>query len=169
ARGIALFPSLHGFYGNDRRVWPVYEMAQSFGLPILAQTGDAGEAPPTGRGHWGRPRYFADVAGAFPKLILILAHLGQGYESEIAVLTRRHPNVYTDTSMRLSRLGDPGKWTPAEAVTWLRLIGVDRILFGTKWPFFDPRQEIATIRDLPLTAEEKRKILGENARRALRL
>lgn len=169
ARGIALLPSLHGFYGNDRHVWPIYEMAQSFGLPILAQTGDAGSAPPTGRGHWGRPRYFADVAGAFPKLVLILAHLGQGYESEIAVLTRRHPNVYTDTSLRLSHLGDPGKWTPAEAVTWLRLIGVDRILFGTKWPLCDPRQEIATIRDLPLTEEEQRKILGENAKRALRL
>ena len=62
ARGILLMPSLHGFYGNDRRVWPVYEMAQSLRLPILAQTGDAGVSPPGGRGHWGRPRYFGDVA-----------------------------------------------------------------------------------------------------------
>jgi predicted TIM-barrel fold metal-dependent hydrolase len=169
ARGIALSPSLHGFYGNDRQVWPIYEMAQSFGLSILAQTGDAGLAPPSGRGHWGRPRYFGEVAASFPKLTLILAHLGRGYEAEIAALTRRHPNVYTETSMRLAHLGDPGRWTPAEAVTWLRLIGVDRILFGTKWPLADPTQEIATVRELPLTEEEKRKILGENARRALRL
>ena len=169
ARGIVLLPALHGFYGNDRRVWPIYEMAQSFQLPILAQTGDAGPLPPGGRGHWGRPRYFGDVAASFPKLRLILGHLGKGYESEIAVLTRRYPNVYTETSMRLSGLDEAGKWTPAEAVTWFRLIGIDRILFGTKWPLFDPQQDIDTVRKLPLTPEEKRKILGENAKRALQL
>ena len=169
ARGIVLLPGLHGFYGNDRRVWPIYEMAQSFQLPILTQTGDAGPLPPGGRGHWGRPRYFGDVAASFPKLRLILGHLGKGYESEIAALTRRYPNVYTETSMRLSGLDEAGKWTPAEAVTWFRLIGIDRILFGTKWPLFDSQQDIDTVHRLPLTAEERRKILGENARRALQL
>jgi len=169
ARGIVLLPGLHGFYGNDRRVWPIYEMAQSFQLPILTQTGDAGPLPPGGRGYWGRPRYFGDVAVSFPKLRLILAHLGKGYESEIAVLTRRYPNVYTETSMRLSGLNEAGKWTPAEAVTWFRLIGIDRILLGTKWPLFDSQQDIDTVRKLPLTPEEKRKILGENAKRVLQL
>ena len=169
ARGIVLVPGLHGFYGNDRRVWPIYEMAQSFQLPILSQTGDAGPLPPGGRGHWGRPRYFGDVAASFPKLRLILGHLGKGYESEIAVLTRRYPNVYTETSTRLSGLDEAGKWTPAEAVTWFRLIGIDRILFGTKWPLFDPQQDIDTVHKLPLTPEEKGKILGENAKRALQL
>jgi hypothetical protein len=169
ARGIILLPGMHGFYGNDRRVWPIYEMAQSFQLPILAQCGDAGPLPAGGRGHWGRPRYFGDVAVSFPKLRLILGHLGKGYESEIAVLTRRYANVYTETSMRLSGLDEAGKWTPAEAVTWFRLIGIDRILLGTKWPLFDPRQDIDTIRKLPLTTEEKRKILGENAKRVLQL
>ena len=169
ARGIVLLPGLHGFYGNDRRAWPIYEMAQSFQLPILAQSGDAGPLPPGGRGHWGRPRYFGDVAISFPKLRLILGHLGKGYESEIAVLTRRYPNVYTETSMRLSGLDEAGKWTPAEAVTWFRLIGIDRILLGTKWPLFDSQQDIDTVRKLPLTSEEKRKILGENAKRVLQL
>ncbi len=169
ARGIVLLPGLHGFYGNDRRAWPIYEMAQSFQLPILTQTGDAGQLPPGGRGHWGRPRYFGDVAVSFPKLRLILGHLGKGYESEIAVLTRRYPNVYTETSMRLSGLDEAGKWTLAEAVTWFRLIGIDRILLGTKWPLFDSHQDIETVRKLPLTPEEKRKVLGENAKRVLQL
>jgi hypothetical protein len=169
ARGIVLLPGLHGFYGNDRRVWPIYEMAQSFQLPILTQTGDAGPLPPGGRGHWGRPRYFGDVAVSFPKLRLILGHLGKGYESEIAVLTRRYRNVYTETSMRLRGLDEAGKWTPAEAVTWFRLIGIDRILLGTKWPLYNSQQDIDTVRKLPLTAEEKRKILGENAKRVLEL
>jgi predicted TIM-barrel fold metal-dependent hydrolase len=169
ARGILLLPAMDGFYGNDRRAWPIYEMAQSLRLPILAQTGDAGPIPPSGRGHWGRPRYFSDVAVAFPKLTLILGHLGKGYESEIAVLTRRYANVYTETSMRLSSLDEPGKWTAAEAVTWFRLIGIDRVLFGTKWPLYDPQREIDAIRLLPLTPEEKRKVLGENARRVLQL
>jgi predicted TIM-barrel fold metal-dependent hydrolase len=169
ARGIILLPGQHGFYGNDRRAWPIYEMAQSFKLPILAQTGDAGPLPAGGRGHWGRPRYFGDVAIAFPRLQLILGHLGKGYESEIAVLTRRYRNVYTETSARLTGLDEVGRWTPAEAVTWFRLIGIDRILLGTQWPLFDPRQVIETLRKLSLTPEEKRKILGENAKRVLQL
>jgi predicted TIM-barrel fold metal-dependent hydrolase len=169
ARGIVLLPGEHGFYGNDRHAWPIYEMAQSFQLPILTQTGDAGPLPPGGRGHWGRPRYFGDVAVSFPKLRLILGHLGKGYESEIAVLTRRYPNVYTETSMRLSGLDEAGKWTPAEAVTWFRLIGVDRVLLGTNWPLYDSQRDINTVRKLPLTPEEKRKILGENAKRVLQL
>jgi predicted TIM-barrel fold metal-dependent hydrolase len=169
ARGIVLLPYQHGFYGNDRRAWPIYEMAQSFGLPILAQTGDAGPLPAGGRGHWGRPRYFGDVAISFPRLQLILGHIGKGYESEIAVLTRRYRNVYTETSMRLNGLDEAGQWTPAEAVTWFRLIGIDRILLGTKWPLFDPRQVIDTVRKLPLTPEERRKILGGNAKRVLQL
>src|SRR5690606_1142611 len=82
---------------------------------------------------------------------------------------RRYANVYTETSMRLSGLGEPGQWTPAEAVTWFRLIGIDRILFGTKWPLFDPRREIDAIRSLPLTPEERAKILGDNARRVLQI
>ena len=65
-------------------------------------------------------------------------------------------------------MDEPGKWTPAEAVTWFRLIGVDRILFGTKWPLFDPREAIELINKLPLTAEERWKIFGENAKRVLR-
>jgi predicted TIM-barrel fold metal-dependent hydrolase len=169
ARGIVLLPEQHRFYGNDRRAWPIYEMAQSFRLPILVQTGDAGALPAGGRGHWGRPRYFGDVAVSFPRLQVILGHLGKGYESEIAVLTRRYRNVYTETSMRLSNLDETGQWTPAEAVTWFRLIGIDRVLLGTKWPLFDPRQVIDTVRKLPLTPEERRKILGENAKRALQL
>jgi predicted TIM-barrel fold metal-dependent hydrolase len=169
ARGIVLLPALHGFYGNDRRAWPVYEVAQSFQLPILCQSGDAGPLPAGGRGHWGRPRYFGDVAAAFPKLKLILGHLGKGYESEIAVLIRRYANVYTETSTRLSGLDEAGRWTPAEAVTWFRLIGIDRILFGTKWPRFDPRQDVQTLCNLPLTREEKRKILSDNAKRTLQL
>jgi predicted TIM-barrel fold metal-dependent hydrolase len=71
--------------------------------------------------------------------------------------------------MRLSGLDEVGKWTPAEAVTWFRLIGIDRVLLGTSWPLFDSQQDIDTVRKLPLTAEERRKILGENAKRVLQL
>jgi predicted TIM-barrel fold metal-dependent hydrolase len=46
---------------------------------------------------------------------------------------------------------------------------VERILFGTKWPLFDPREAIELVQKLPLTTEERCKILGENARRVLRL
>ncbi len=50
-----------------------------------------------------------------------------------------------------------------------RKIGMDRILFGTDFPALAPQPQIEQIMRLPLTDEEKQKVLAENVKRVYRI
>jgi predicted TIM-barrel fold metal-dependent hydrolase len=63
----------------------------------------------------------------FKELKMILAHLGQYFETDEELLRAlsKKPNVYLDTS-----------GVRSEAIlSALRVFDLDRILFGTDWPF----------------------------------
>jgi predicted TIM-barrel fold metal-dependent hydrolase len=162
AKGIKLLPMQHQVHGNDPRLWPVYETAAELGLPVLSQSGRGGAISPTTGDHWGRPRYFAEPARASPTVRFILAHLGSGYEADVIDLTRRFANVYADTSTVPSRVRN-GQMSREDLAGLVRRIGIGHVLFGTNWPLYDPRADIAVIESLPLTEAEKRAILFENA------
>ena len=51
----------------------------------------------------------------------------------------------------------------------IRRHGADKVLFGTDSPWSDPVQQMEYIRSLELSEEDKRLVLGENARRLLKL
>ncbi len=162
ARGIKLLPMQHQVHGNDPRLWPVYETAAELGLPVLSQSGRGGAVAPGTGDHWGRPRYFAEPARAFPSVRFILAHLGSGYEADVIELTRQFPNVYTDTSTVPSRVLS-GQMSREDLARLLRQIGIGHVVFGTNWPLYDPHADIEVIESLPLTEAEKQAIFFENA------
>ena len=54
-------------------------------------------------------------------------------------------------------------------VHMVRRCGAERILFGTDSPWKDQKEQVDTIRHLPLREDEKRLILGENAARLLKI
>lgn len=162
ARGIKLLPMQHQVHGNDPRLWPVYAMAAELGLPVLSQSGRGGAVSPVTGDHWGRPRYFAEPARAFPTARFILAHLGSGYEADVIELTHTFTNVYADTSTVPSRVRS-GQMSREDLAGLVRQIGIGHVLFGTNWPLYDPRADIEVIESLSLTEAEKRAILFENA------
>lgn len=162
ARGIKLLPMQHQVHGNDPRLWPVYAMAAELGLPVLSQSGRGGAVSPVTGDHWGRPRYFAEPARAFPTVRFILAHLGSGYEADVIELTHTFTNVYADTSTVPSRVLS-GQMSREDLAGLVRQIGIGHVLFGTNWPLYDPRADIEVIASLSLTEAEKRAILFENA------
>jgi predicted TIM-barrel fold metal-dependent hydrolase len=162
AKGVKLLPMQHHVHANDRRLWPVYETAARLRLPVLSQSGGGGPVSPPSGDHWGRPRYFAEPAAAFPSVRFILAHLGTGYEEDVIALTRDHANVYTDTSTVPSRVRD-GRLDREGLARLVRGIGIGHVLFGTNWPLYDPRADIEVIDSLPLTDGEKQAIFFENA------
>jgi hypothetical protein len=43
--------------------------------------------------------------------------------------------------------------------------GPDKVLFATDFPFGEVKKPLEWIRDLPLSEKDKRRILGENAKR----
>ncbi|MGH7321868.1 MAG: amidohydrolase family protein [Candidatus Rokuibacteriota bacterium] len=50
----------------------------------------------------------------------------------------------------------------------MKRLGVERVCFGSDYPWFDPAADAARIAELPgFTAAERAALLGDNARRLL--
>ena len=47
--------------------------------------------------------------------------------------------------------------------------GVDKVLFGTDYPMWDPAEELKRFLQIPLSEEERAAILYENAAKLLKL
>jgi hypothetical protein len=93
--------------------------------------------------------------------MLVATHLG-GFRVWDEV--RRHllgTGMWMETSFTLG-------WMPEQDVLdIIRRHGPEHILFGTDSPWADQAAEIARLRALPISEEEKVAILGGNALRAL--
>ncbi len=141
-RGIKLLPMYAGFRPDEPRLDPLWEYAVQHGLPVLLHTGTTfiSSAPL----ECTLPRHLDPVAIRYPKLRLILAHLGHPYEGECVVVIRKHANVYADISALFYR--------PFQLYNSLMLVqeyGVwDKVLFGTDYPFTTVNDTIAGVRGL---------------------
>jgi 2,3-dihydroxybenzoate decarboxylase len=62
-----------------------------------------------------------------------------------------------------------GNFSTPALLCCLMELGVDRILFSVDWPFVDNRLAMQWMDSVPLSAQDKRKILGGNAQRLFRL
>ncbi len=160
ATGLKIAPLFLRAGPDDPRVAIVFEQAARHGVFVLSQAGAHGYGD---QPDWGNPSRFEAVLRAWPTVDVQLAHLGMGGEAEVARLTAHYPNLYAATSARLHEIGQPGGWSPEEAASWLRRIGIDRVLFGTNYPMHDPAAFIAVIRALPLDDDERERVLWRNA------
>ena len=123
---------------------------------------------------YAEPKNFARVLEAFPRLTLVLAHLGSAWWDERIELAQKYPNVFFDTSQAFAA-SDMLPITPRrslaeeDAVRVMRKIGVDRIMFGSDFCPIPIQPQLEQILRLPLNDEEKRLVLAENAKRILKL
>lgn len=158
--GLKLVPCMQQFFLNDPRLLPVYRRADEFGLPLIVHTGFD---PIMGMEDYGHPRDAGEVAAAFPDLTVVMAHMGMPFFDETREVMRECGNVYTDLSMAIDFLD------LRELCALVREIGPERILFGSDFPFCDTAESLRHMEELEVTSEERKLILGENARRVLNI
>lgn len=163
ARGLKLLPVFHRFRGNSPELLAIFEVADAYGLPVLSMSGKPAllDQDPN-EPDYGRPIYYAETLNRFPRVKLILAHFGRGYEKDIVEMCTRFPNLFTDLSLRLRTPDGLGDWGPEEAISWIRRVGVSHVLFGSNWPNSDPSLVLAAIEQLKLSEAEKCAIRIEN-------
>ncbi len=154
-KGVKLHPDIQGFAINDPHCRWMYELCQEAQLPILFHAGDP-------RYHFSNPEQLLPVLREFPQLTVIGAHFGayQNWGPEVEKLYGM-PNLYVDCSSTMFAV------TPQRFVEMVHGFGADRVFFGTDYPMWSPGEELQRFLTLPLTEEEQRLILCDNARRVL--
>ena len=115
------------------------------------------------------PADFVPFANRYPKVRVLLAHLGNGagdsgrVDLQVrAVQAAKHANLWVDTSSARSIL--PG------LIEWgVRELGAERLLFGSDTPLYHVALQRARIEAAEITDAEKLLILRENAFRFFNL
>lgn len=164
ARGIKLQGAAQRFYPYDPRLWPAYETAVELSLPVVFHSG--GMEPLS---QFALPQHFAQVASTFPQLTVVLAHLGLGYWEQTVALAKSCPSVNFDCSAAISLAEAEGGLSDDDLVSMITEIGVERVMFGSDYHWFDPIQSVERLLRLDFSKEEKRLILSENAVRIYRI
>jgi len=95
-----------------------------------------------------------------PEATFILPHLGRsngGFARLAADGLWDRPNVWVDTSMA----------SVQDAAAYVERYGIERLMFGSDYPFGVPAEQIRTVRALKLDSPQEAAVLGGNAMRLL--
>lgn len=159
ARWLKLHPNTQEFDVDDAAVRPVVARAGEHGLPVLFDAHSPFDP--------AQPGKFVKLAVACPDATLILAHAHGHHFADLLVydILNKYPwwrrNVYVDISGTAAQLaGGPF----AEQFVWvLRKFGIDRVLFGSDYPLFEPGEAVDAVRSLGFSDTELAQILHDNA------
>lgn len=150
--GIKLHPGTHLYPIDGANYLYAYKYADENRWPILIHT-------------WGERdvRTLIEVAKSYQNAIFIMGHSGGDLKSMLLAveLAKDVNNVYLDLTGSAMYNGI--------IEYYVDRIGSERILFGTDFPFIDPRPAIGWVRNSRISEEEKFNILKGNAKRILGL
>ena len=157
-QGVKIHPDIQRINIDDPVMLPLYAAMEKRELPLYLHMGD------------NRPQYrfsetdrLVKVKKDFPKLRVVAAHLG-GYKAwDEAHKLAELEDVWYDTSSALWAM------TPEYAGELIRMLGTDRVMFGTDYPVMMPESDIARFLKIDLTEKEREDIFYNNAKRFLGL
>lgn len=153
-KGIKLHPLFHAFLPNDEIVHPIAEEARRAKAPLLIHTGHS---------PFSLPWSVGELADNFPDVNIVMLHMGNGhgvYVEAAMNVAKKKDNIYLETS----RMFDGSKIVKA-----IKVVGKDRVLYGSDIPFGDPVVEIVKGTTLNLTDEENDLYFYRNAKDLLRV
>lgn len=148
-KGIKLHPDFQQFNLDDERAFGIYEAAEGR-LPILTHMGDP-------RYDFSKAERLYNVINRFPRLTFIGAHMGSYSDWDGAAKILQGTGIYVDTSSSLAFL------TPEKVRELIDIYGADKVLFACDYPMWTPSEEIERMNRVPLSSEERRMIMGDNA------
>lgn len=140
--GLKLGPIYQNFYPDSSAHFPLYAKAEELGIPIMWHQGTS--FVPEGYLDASRPAALDPIARAFPKLKMVIAHMGHPWVDECIAVVRKNTSMYMDVSALASR-----PWQFYNALVSAMEYGVtDKLLFGSDYPFFTPDQMIEALRGI---------------------
>ena len=121
------------FYCNtglaDERFAPIFAAAERLGLPMIFHLGPA--FPKHCFSKYGDPKPLEGIALRYPKLKIIIAHMGYPYEYELLHIVRRYPNLFVDMSAMVQQPWDFYN----KLMMYHEWHYMDKVLLGSDFPF----------------------------------
>jgi predicted TIM-barrel fold metal-dependent hydrolase len=195
-KGAMINGHVRGSYLDDKKYWSIFECAQALDVPIylhptlphpnVMKTYFEGyeelSAPAWGFAietsvHFLR-LVFAGLFDAYPRLKMILGHLGEGLPFGIHRLNdhthqsaarrglKKTPAQYLRENLIVTTSGN--FFTPAFLCT-VMAVGMDNVLFSVDWPYEANRTGAQWLKELPISNSDLEKIAHLNAERILHL
>jgi predicted TIM-barrel fold metal-dependent hydrolase len=163
-KGLKFYPGYEPFYPNDIRLKVIYEMAVDFDVPVMFHSGDT--YAPTGRIKYSHPIHIDDVAVDFPKMKIVICHVGNPWIKDCMEVVYKNDNVYSDFSGLV--LGDFSykfeKYMKKELEEMITYAGNPKyLLYGTDWPISNMETYLNFVNQLDLEQDKKELILWQNA------
>jgi 2,3-dihydroxybenzoate decarboxylase len=193
-KGAIINSHTHGEYLDDPKFWPIFEAAEALDVPVYIHPtalSNAMIAPFLDRGMDGAIYGFAVETGLhilriivsgvfdrFPKLKIVIGHLGEGLPYWLFRIDfmhnrmvtanryagvqklRRKPSDYVRENLYLTTSGMA--WEPpilyAQSV-----LGMDRVLYAMDYPYQFVPEEVAVTDNLPISDADKMKLYQTNA------
>jgi predicted TIM-barrel fold metal-dependent hydrolase len=195
-KGAMINGHTRGSFLDEKKYWGIFECAEALGVPIYLHPSwphpSAMQAYFTGYtdlalGAWGFAIdtgahflriVFAGVFDAFPKLIFILGHLGEGIpfmlhrindQTKLAAGRRglkRSPAEYLTENMVVTCSGN---FSTAAFRCTIDALGVDNVLFSVDWPYESNAAAVDFLKHQALGPLDMAKVAHLNAERVLGL
>jgi predicted TIM-barrel fold metal-dependent hydrolase len=159
--GFKMHPDYQECKPTDPRMQAILDAAVDFDLIGYFHAGD--DVGP--RTRYGAPSEFAQVIDEYPKLKLVLAHMG-GYRmwddvEELICGRGVAGNVYLDTAYTVTEAN------PAQLMRIYRTHGPEYILFGTDSPWTKIETDVEFFLNQDLSESEREMLFHGNAERLL--
>lgn len=149
-RGLKMGPIYQNVAPTDSRFRRIMSRAQELGIPVLIHQGTTFCSNVSLE--IANPIQLQPLALEFPRLRVVIAHLGHPWINETLVLIRKNRNFYADISALFYR-----PWQFYNALVAAMEYGVlDRLLLGSDYPFTTPEQTIIELRRVNAMTEGTR-------------
>jgi 2,3-dihydroxybenzoate decarboxylase len=196
-KGAMVNGPTNGVFFDDRRFWPICQRAEKLDVPIYLHPAAPHPAvveayyrdyladfPALQSAAWG---FTVDTATqairlilsrvfeAYPNLKIILGHMGEALPFALWRIDYglgrpgNKPIDFRDVFCKHFYITTSGHFSTPALTCCLMELGIDRVLFSVDYPFVENPPSTQWMEHVPLSLEDKEKILNGNAARLLRL
>ena len=195
-KGAMVHGPTNGVFFDDKRFWPIFERAQALDVPLYLHPSLPVKAvvdayyrdyldryPGLQAAAWGYTvetatqgirMVLSGVFEKYPGLKIILGHLGESlpfsaWRIDMCLSRGGQPSTFRETFNRHFWITTSGNFCTPALMCCVMEMGVDRILFSVDYPFVPNPPGTKWMEDLPLSLEDRTKILAGNCKRLLKM
>jgi len=197
-KGAMIHGLTNGEFCDGKKYWPIYERAQALDVPIYIHPGYphpdvikayyqdyADDFPNFATSAWG---YTVETAtqgirmvlsgmfDAYPDLQIILGHLGESLpfslwriDQSMSRKGNRAARSFREVFSSHFHITTSGNFSNPALLCCVMEMGVDRIMFSVDYPFVENRPGVEWMDTVPLSNEDREKILNGNVKKLLKL